>query len=115
MVSSHHMVEPYYLWFCFVASMPSHLSHLISSTVPYYTWCMHVYVCMCHRRLPSYVKRWKDRFPTDLLAGVTVAALCIPQAMSYAQIAGVHPVSGHVASDCLYVCFLERQFAWLTD
>ncbi len=45
--------------------------------------------------LPSYDRRW---FKSDLFAGLTVWALVVPQAIAYAQIAGLPPQAGVFAS-----------------
>ena len=41
--------------------------------------------------LPKYQKTW---FRPDLIAGLTVLALLIPEGMAYAMVAGVNPVYG---------------------
>ena len=49
------------------------------------------------RAIPVAAQLPKYRPPTarrDLLAGVTVAALALPSAMAYAEVAGVSPVNG---------------------
>ena len=43
------------------------------------------------RRLPGYVA---DSLRPDTIAGLTVAALAVPSAMAYAQLAGLSPVAG---------------------
>ncbi|HYI25559.1 MAG TPA: sulfate permease [Thermomicrobiales bacterium] len=45
--------------------------------------------------LPAYRREW---FRADLIAGVTVWALVVPQAIAYAQIAGLPPQAGVFAS-----------------
>jgi len=45
--------------------------------------------------LPNYTKRW---FYKDVLAGITVGIILIPQGMAYAMIAGLPPVYGLYAS-----------------
>jgi sulfate permease, SulP family len=46
--------------------------------------------------IPLYLARdyFKHSFRHDLIAGVTVALVALPQAMAYATIAGVNPVNG---------------------
>lgn len=44
---------------------------------------------------PQYRRQW---FSADLLAGVTVAAFCIPESMAYAGLAGLPPQAGLYAS-----------------
>ena len=45
--------------------------------------------------LPNYKRSW---FPKDLIAGITVGIILIPQGMAYAMIAGLPPVYGLYAS-----------------
>ncbi len=45
--------------------------------------------------LSKYQTKW---FPSDLLAGVSVAAVALPIAIAYSQLAGVPPVHGLYAS-----------------
>jgi MFS superfamily sulfate permease-like transporter len=45
--------------------------------------------------LPGYQREW---FKSDLIAGLTVWALVVPQAIAYAQIAGLPPEAGVFAS-----------------
>ena len=45
--------------------------------------------------LPAYKVAW---LPTDLIAGLTVVALLIPEGMAYAQIAGVPPEAAFYAA-----------------
>ena len=45
--------------------------------------------------LPQYDRSW---FKSDLIAGLTVWALVVPQAIAYAQIAGLPPQAGVFAS-----------------
>ena len=42
--------------------------------------------------LPRY--QWRDHGPSDIIAGLTVAIMHIPQGMAYAMLAGVDPVTG---------------------
>ncbi|KAG0576554.1 hypothetical protein KC19_5G089000 [Ceratodon purpureus] len=48
--------------------------------------------------LPSLVwmkaYRWRDSLKADAVAGITVGTMLIPQAMSYAKLAGLHPIYG---------------------
>ncbi|KAL3701553.1 hypothetical protein R1sor_019575 [Riccia sorocarpa] len=37
---------------------------------------------------------WKQDFRADVMAGLTVGTMLIPQAMSYARLAGLHPIYG---------------------
>ncbi|KAJ8766015.1 hypothetical protein K2173_020531 [Erythroxylum novogranatense] len=45
----------------------------------------------CYRWLSTY--KWRE-FQVDLVAGTTVAIMLVPQAMSYAKLAGLHPIYG---------------------
>jgi len=45
--------------------------------------------------LPAYQRAW---LPTDLIAGLTVVALLIPEGMAYAQLAGVPPQAAFYAA-----------------
>jgi hypothetical protein len=47
------------------------------------------------RWLPNYQRAWLG---TDLIAGLTVVALLIPEGMAYAQIAGVPPQTAFYAA-----------------
>ncbi|PAN05169.1 hypothetical protein PAHAL_1G119400 [Panicum hallii] len=38
--------------------------------------------------------RWKEDLRADLAAGITVGVMLVPQAMSYAKLAGLHPIYG---------------------
>lgn len=48
--------------------------------------------------LPSLVwmraYNWRDSLKSDAVAGITVGTMLIPQAMSYAKLAGLHPIYG---------------------
>jgi high affinity sulfate transporter 1 len=41
--------------------------------------------------LPRYKPRW---FPADLIAGLTIASLAVPQDLAYAKLAGLKPIYG---------------------
>ena len=64
------------------------------------------------RWLPAYRR---DDLPSDLIAGLTVAVMLVPQAMAYAMLAGLPPVVGLYASTVpmiLYALFgTSRQLA----
>src|SRR5512139_648228 len=55
----------------------------LSSLLPIITW------------LPAYQRAW---LPADLIAGLTVVALLIPEGMAYAQLAGVPPEAAFYAA-----------------
>ncbi|XP_062193851.1 sulfate transporter 4.1, chloroplastic-like isoform X2 [Phragmites australis] len=38
--------------------------------------------------------RWKEDLQADLAAGITVGVMLVPQGMSYAKLAGLHPIYG---------------------
>ncbi|MQM14860.1 hypothetical protein Taro_047795 [Colocasia esculenta] len=46
----------------------------------------------CSRWVRSY--KWREYFQVDLMAGITVGVMLVPQAMSYAKLAGLHPIYG---------------------
>lgn len=46
--------------------------------------------------LPNY--QWKDHFHGDVIAGLTVGIMHVPQGMAYASLAGVPPVYGMYSS-----------------
>ncbi|KAJ4807615.1 sulfate transporter 1 [Rhynchospora pubera] len=46
----------------------------------------------CSRWMRSY--RWREYLQADLMAGATVGVMLVPQAMSYAKLAGLHPIYG---------------------
>lgn len=50
------------------------------------------------RLLPSLVWMraydWRDHLKADVVAGITVGTMLVPQAMSYAKLAGLHPIYG---------------------
>ncbi len=63
---------------------------LIPSPVPFFRW---------------FREYSKDAFIRDLIAGVTVAAVYVPQAMAYALLAGMPPITG------LYTAFIATVVA----
>ncbi|XP_072976049.1 sulfate transporter 4.1, chloroplastic-like isoform X1 [Typha angustifolia] len=46
----------------------------------------------CFKWMRTY--RWRDYLQADLMAGITVGVMLVPQAMSYAKLAGLHPIYG---------------------
>ncbi|XP_042018343.1 probable sulfate transporter 4.2 [Salvia splendens] len=46
----------------------------------------------CYRWISRY--RWREYLQPDLMAGVTVGVMLVPQSMSYAKLAGLHPIYG---------------------
>ncbi|XVF23792.1 hypothetical protein REPUB_Repub13aG0069700 [Reevesia pubescens] len=46
----------------------------------------------CFRWIRTY--RWREYFQVDLMAGTTVGIMLVPQAMSYAKLAGLEPIYG---------------------
>ncbi|XP_078429472.1 sulfate transporter 4.1, chloroplastic-like [Wolffia australiana] len=46
----------------------------------------------CSRWIRSY--DWKEYLQVDVMAGITVGVMLVPQAMSYAKLAGLHPIYG---------------------
>uniref|UniRef100_A0A1I7SGV5 Sulfate_transp domain-containing protein n=1 Tax=Bursaphelenchus xylophilus TaxID=6326 RepID=A0A1I7SGV5_BURXY len=63
---------------------PRALFGFLSSLLPILEW------------LPAY--RWKEDFMSDLIAGVTVGIMVVPQGMAYASLANVPPVVGLYAN-----------------
>ncbi|XP_010558766.1 PREDICTED: sulfate transporter 4.1, chloroplastic-like [Tarenaya hassleriana] len=50
----------------------------------------------CCRWIRTY--RWGEYFKLDLMAGITVGVMLVPQAMSYAKLAGLQPIYGLYSS-----------------
>ncbi len=48
--------------------------------------------------LPSFAGYRRERLPRDVIAGISVAAILVPQGMAYAEVAGLPPVSGLYAT-----------------
>ncbi|XP_065872954.1 sulfate transporter 4.1, chloroplastic-like isoform X3 [Euphorbia lathyris] len=46
----------------------------------------------CCRWIRTY--NWREYFQIDLMAGVTIGVMLVPQAMSYAKLAGLQPIYG---------------------
>lgn len=46
----------------------------------------------CSRWIRTY--KWREYFQVDLMAGTTVGVMLVPQAMSYAKLAGLQPIYG---------------------
>ncbi|KAH6761974.1 sulfate transporter 4 [Perilla frutescens var. hirtella] len=46
----------------------------------------------CYRWISRY--KWREYLQPDLMAGVTVGVMLVPQSMSYAKLAGLHPIYG---------------------
>ncbi|XP_010253336.1 PREDICTED: sulfate transporter 4.1, chloroplastic-like isoform X2 [Nelumbo nucifera] len=46
----------------------------------------------CSRWIRTY--RWREYLQIDLMAGITVGVMLVPQSMSYARLAGLHPIYG---------------------
>ncbi|CAL0314658.1 unnamed protein product [Lupinus luteus] len=46
----------------------------------------------CCRWIRTY--KWKEYFQVDLMAGITVGVMLVPQSMSYAKLAGLQPIYG---------------------
>lgn len=65
-------------------SLPKRLLHRFLSFAPILFW------------LPKY--RWKRDLPSDIIAGLTVGIMTVPQGMAYASLAEVPPVYGLYAS-----------------
>ncbi|KAL6581034.1 Sulfate transporter 4.1, chloroplastic [Orobanche minor] len=46
----------------------------------------------CYRWIRTY--KWREYLQADLMAGMTVGVMLVPQSMSYAKLAGLHPIYG---------------------
>lgn len=46
----------------------------------------------CTRWIRTY--KWREYLQADIMAGITVGTMLVPQAMSYAKLAGLHPIYG---------------------
>ncbi|KAI5431527.1 Sulfate transporter 4.1 [Lathyrus oleraceus] len=46
----------------------------------------------CYRWIRIY--KWREYFQVDLMAGITVGVMLVPQSMSYAKLAGLQPIYG---------------------
>ncbi|CAI9773985.1 unnamed protein product [Fraxinus pennsylvanica] len=46
----------------------------------------------CYRWIRTY--RWREYLQPDLMAGITVGVMLVPQSMSYAKLAGLQPIYG---------------------
>lgn len=46
----------------------------------------------CYRWISRY--KWREYLQPDLMAGITVGVMLVPQSMSYAKLAGLHPIYG---------------------
>lgn len=53
-------------------------------------------VLPCTRWIRAY--KWREYLQADLMAGITVGIMLVPQAMSYAKLAGLHPIYGLYSS-----------------
>lgn len=58
----------------------------------------------CIRWLRTY--KWRSHLKDDVLAGITVAFLIVPQGLSYAQVAGLPPIYGL----CAFVISQRKSF-----
>lgn len=57
------------------------------------TWVEWIEVFLpCVRWIRTY--KWREYLQVDLMAGVTVGVMLVPQAMSYAKLAGLEPIYG---------------------
>ncbi|KAJ7971323.1 Sulfate transporter [Quillaja saponaria] len=61
------------------------------------TWFEWIEVFLpCYRWIRTY--KWREYFQADLMAGITVGVMLVPQAMSYAKLAGLQPIYGLYSS-----------------
>ncbi|KAL5800102.1 hypothetical protein ACOSQ4_032986 [Xanthoceras sorbifolium] len=57
------------------------------------TWIEWIEMALpCSRWIRTY--KWREYFQVDLMAGITVGVMLVPQAMSYAKLAGLQPIYG---------------------
>ncbi|KAH9703256.1 Sulfate transporter 4.1 [Citrus sinensis] len=57
------------------------------------TWIQWIETLLpCSRWIRTY--KWREYFQVDLMAGTTVGIMLVPQAMSYAKLAGLQPIYG---------------------
>ena len=69
---------------------------------------------MSDTRLPARPPPTGTRWGSELLAGISVAGVLLPEAVAYAAIAGVEPMHALLAALvglCLYPCFGSSRFA----
>ncbi|KAJ6892277.1 hypothetical protein NC651_025471 [Populus alba x Populus x berolinensis] len=59
----------------------------------------------CYRWIRTY--KWREYLQADLMAGLTVGIMLVPQAMSYAKLAGLHPIYGLLHSTIISFLTLE--------
>uniref|UniRef100_A0A8R7UER5 STAS domain-containing protein n=3 Tax=Triticum urartu TaxID=4572 RepID=A0A8R7UER5_TRIUA len=74
------------------SSSPSPLSAAMERARAMGPWEWAEAALPCLAWMRSY--RWKEDFQADLAAGITVGVMLVPQAMSYAKLAGLHPIYG---------------------
>ncbi|XP_022890015.1 sulfate transporter 4.1, chloroplastic-like isoform X2 [Olea europaea var. sylvestris] len=64
-----------------------------SAKVKRMTWMEWIeFFLPCYRWISTY--RWREYLQPDLMAGVTVGVMLVPQSMSYAKLAGLQPIYG---------------------
>ncbi|XP_020231928.1 probable sulfate transporter 4.2 [Cajanus cajan] len=57
------------------------------------TWLEWIEFCLpCVRWIRTY--KWREYLQVDLMAGITVGVMLVPQSMSYAKLAGLQPIYG---------------------
>ncbi|KAG2723660.1 hypothetical protein I3843_02G157800 [Carya illinoinensis] len=57
------------------------------------TWVQWIELLLpCYRWIRTY--KWREYLQIDLMAGTTVGVMLVPQAMSYAKLAGLQPIYG---------------------
>ncbi|RDX82826.1 Sulfate transporter 4.1, chloroplastic [Mucuna pruriens] len=56
----------------------------------------------CIRWIRSY--KWREYFQVDLMAGITVGVMLVPQSMSYAKLAGLQPIYGLFKHSFVFNC-----------
>ncbi|XP_062092758.1 sulfate transporter 4.1, chloroplastic-like isoform X2 [Humulus lupulus] len=74
-------------------STPASLFYKWTSKVQRMTWIDWLDLLLpCSRWIRTY--KWREYLQIDVMAGVTIGIMLVPQAMSYAKLAGLHPIYG---------------------
>ncbi|KAL5569148.1 hypothetical protein UlMin_025723 [Ulmus minor] len=75
------------------SSYPSAVFSRWSSKLQRMTWVEWIELFLpCYRWIRTY--KWRDYLQIDVMAGTTIGVMLVPQAMSYAKLAGLQPIYG---------------------